>query len=200
MGNCQAAEAATVVVMHSGNKVERIYWSVSAHDIMIANPGNYVAAIVASSAASMSKSCADGGAPARQLRLLRPDDTLLVGHVYRLISFEDVLKGFASKKSVKLGKSIEASAVVSAAGKKSKKRRSSGHGGDPIAVAASVAGGRSVTNPESDNSASAETEPMITGLGTGSGAGYMAAGLGRHHGSGGGQWKPALQSIAELGS
>lgn len=78
MGNCQAAEAATVVVHHpGGNRVERIYWSVSATEIMNSNPGHYVAQVVETAAV-------------KQLKLLRPDDTLVIGQVYRLISFEGI--------------------------------------------------------------------------------------------------------------
>ncbi|CAI0430533.1 unnamed protein product [Linum tenue] len=66
MGNCQAAEAATVVIQHPAeNRVDRFYWSVSAHEVMNSNPGHY---------------------------LLKPSDTLLLGQVYRLISFEGALK------------------------------------------------------------------------------------------------------------
>ncbi|EEF37115.1 conserved hypothetical protein [Ricinus communis] len=102
MGNCQAAEAATVVIQHPGNKIERIYWSVSAHQIMNSNPGHYVAMVVPSPTTKT-----ENGLPVKQLKLLRPDDTLLIGQVYRLISFEDVLKEFASKKCVKLGKLLK---------------------------------------------------------------------------------------------
>ncbi|GFP78892.1 hypothetical protein PHJA_000032700 [Phtheirospermum japonicum] len=101
MGNCQAAEAATVVVVHPGGKVDRVYWSVSANEIMNSNPGHYVAQVV-------SPARAENAAPAaKQLKLLRPDDTLVIGQVYRLVSFEDVLKEFAAKKCVKLGKLLK---------------------------------------------------------------------------------------------
>ena len=83
MGNCQAAEAATVVIQHPGNKIERIYWSVSAHEVMTSNPGHYVALVVTSPTAK-----SENGTPLKQLKLLRPDDTLLIGQVYRLVSFE----------------------------------------------------------------------------------------------------------------
>lgn len=84
MGNCQAAEAATVILHHpANNKIERIYWSVSAHEIMTSNPGHYVALVVTSPTLKT-----ENGAPVKQLKLLRPDDTLLIGQVYRLISFE----------------------------------------------------------------------------------------------------------------
>ncbi|KAK3416554.1 hypothetical protein EUGRSUZ_H02314 [Eucalyptus grandis] len=91
MGNCQAAEVAAVAIHHpAGTKVERIYWSVSAHDIMSANPGHYVAQVIAASSQTVAAKDESGGTPARQLRLLRPDDTLHIGQVYRLVSFEGV--------------------------------------------------------------------------------------------------------------
>ncbi|OIV89400.1 hypothetical protein TanjilG_22232 [Lupinus angustifolius] len=105
MGNCQAAEAATVVIQHPGKKIERIYWAVSAHVIMNSNPGHYVALVLSSPTSSSSNS--ENGNHLKQLKLLRPDDTLLLGQVYRLISFEDVLKEFASKKCGKLGKLLK---------------------------------------------------------------------------------------------
>ncbi|KAG6386807.1 hypothetical protein SASPL_151983 [Salvia splendens] len=97
MGNCQAAEAAAVVIQNHGGKVDRIYSSVSATEVMNANPGHYVALVVA----------AENAAPIKQLKLLRPDDALVIGQVYKLISFEDVLKEFAANKSVKLGKLLK---------------------------------------------------------------------------------------------
>lgn len=135
MGNCQAAEAATVVIQHPGNnKVERIYWSISAHQVMSSNPGHYVALLITSPPTTART---ENGLPVKHLKLLRPDDTLIMGQVYRLVSFEgilsttfhilinfskmifiilsvflkwffftDVLKEFAAKKSVKLGKLI----------------------------------------------------------------------------------------------
>lgn len=45
MGNCQAAEAATVVVQHPGGRVERLYWATTAAEVMRANPGHYVALV-----------------------------------------------------------------------------------------------------------------------------------------------------------
>ncbi|KAL9229844.1 hypothetical protein vseg_005268 [Gypsophila vaccaria] len=106
MGNCQAAEAATVLLQHPGNngKVERMHWSVSVNEVMGSNPGYYVALVVESP-----------GQPSRNhLKLLRPEDTMHIGHVYRLISFEDVIKEFSEKKSAKLGKLLKGSGVIGA--------------------------------------------------------------------------------------
>lgn len=87
MGNCQAAELATVVIHLPGNKIERIYWSVSAHEVMNSNPGHYVALVVSSPTLK-----SENATPSKHLKLLRPDDTLLIGQVYRLISFEGSTK------------------------------------------------------------------------------------------------------------
>ncbi|KAE9449608.1 hypothetical protein C3L33_18501, partial [Rhododendron williamsianum] len=101
MGNCQAAEAATVVIQHGGNKVERIYWSVSAHEVMSSNPGHYVALVVPVASATMTAAAAAGnGTAVKQLKLLRPDDTLVIG------------QEFAAKKCVKLGKLLEKGGIT----------------------------------------------------------------------------------------
>ncbi|XP_057806797.1 uncharacterized protein LOC131021563 [Salvia miltiorrhiza] len=168
MGNCQAAEAATVVIQHpSGGKVDRIYWSVSASEIMNANPSHYVAQVVATGAVA-----AENGAPIKQLKLLRPDDTLVIGQVYRLVSFEDVLKEFAAKKCVKLGKLLKERGPFDLQRKRNSNRQS----------------------------ACVKTEVNHDSSGSVSGSGSSRGGVGRVHSSGGGQWRPALQSISELGS
>ncbi|KAK4426424.1 hypothetical protein Salat_1411000 [Sesamum alatum] len=171
MGNCQAAEAATVVIHHpGGNKVDRIYWSVSANEIMNSNPGHYIALVVPSPAANPE----NGAETVKQLKLLRPDDTLVMGQVYRLISFEDVLKEFAAKKCVKLGKLLKERGAFPVEQKKN-------HGG--------------LESSSTVQSASVKAEVHHLGVGGGRGS----RGGGRHHG-GGGQWRPALQSISELGA
>ncbi|XP_022132546.1 uncharacterized protein LOC111005379 [Momordica charantia] len=180
MGNCQAAEAATVLIHHPGNnKIQRIYWSVSAHEIMNANPGHYVALVVTSSTLK-----SDTGAPLKHLKLLRPDDTLLIGHLYRLITFEDVLKEFAAKKCVKLGKLLKE--------------------GGALSVGMKVKDSDSAPNPNSSEDCTkpeqeAGRRPESSDAGSSGGVrGGGHRGMGRHYG-GGGQWRPALQSIAEVG-
>ncbi|XP_062153956.1 uncharacterized protein LOC133862209 [Alnus glutinosa] len=175
MGNCQASEAATVVIQHPGNKVERVYWSVSAHEVMNSNPGHYVAHVVTS---PTSKS--ENGTPLKQLKLLRPDDTLLIGHAYRLISFEDVLKEFAAKKCVKLGKLLEKGGLGFGVGVETRRN----------------------PKPKFENSGSVETEQEVHRQGSNGGSTVSSSirgGVGRYHG-GGGHWRPALQSIAEVGT
>lgn len=173
MGNCQAAEVTTVVIQHPGNdKVERIYWPVCANQVMNSNPGHYVALIRENA----------GDPPGRQLKLLRPDDILLLGQVYRLISFEDVLKGFAAKKCVKVRKTLQEGGAFNAGQKK--------------------------TNSKSANSCSTKTffhteHHDVNRVGSsssgGSGGAIVGGGQRMYH-AGGGQWRPSLQSIAEIGS
>ena len=46
MGNCQAAEAAAVVIQHPSGKVERLYGAATTAEVMRGNPGHYVALVV----------------------------------------------------------------------------------------------------------------------------------------------------------
>ncbi|KAI4327335.1 hypothetical protein L6164_019808 [Bauhinia variegata] len=179
MGNCQAAEAATVVIQHPGNKIERIYWSVSANQVMSSNPGHYVALVAASPTLK-----SENGTPLKQLKLLRPDDTLLMGQVYRLISFEDVLKEFAAKKCGKLEKLL----------------KENGGPGIQIKNRGSRAPNPSPASKSNLAPFKVEQEVLRTRSNGSSSIGYMSnKGVGRHFG-GGGQWRPALQSISEVGT
>uniref|UniRef100_A0A1J3FW43 DUF4228 domain-containing protein n=1 Tax=Noccaea caerulescens TaxID=107243 RepID=A0A1J3FW43_NOCCA len=175
MGNCQAAEAATVMIHHPAeNKVERIYWSVTASDVMKSNPGHYVAVVVTSTTQRNEK-----GSPLKQLKLLRPDDTLLIGHVYRLVSFEEVLNEFATKKCVKLGKLLKDGGGLELKSKKKHSKKT----------------GRTKPNPDSDPKEDGANDTVAEEDG---GDGFTR----RSHGGrrGGGGWRPALHSIPEFGS
>lgn len=109
MGNCQAAEDATVVVQHPGGRVERLYWATSAAEVMRANPGHYVA-LVTLRVAEDSRRPADpqqrgqrGGGTVRltRVKLLKPRDTLQLGHAYRLIAIAEVAKAVQARKDEK---------------------------------------------------------------------------------------------------
>jgi hypothetical protein len=97
MGNCQAAEAAAVVIQHPAGKVERLYGPAAAADVMRSNPGHYVALVVlrvSGPAAALARqqdpavaAVAGGGATTiTKVKLLKPKDALLLGQVYRLIT------------------------------------------------------------------------------------------------------------------
>ncbi|KAJ4761453.1 D-ribose-binding periplasmic protein [Rhynchospora pubera] len=102
MGNCQAAEVATVVVQHPGGKVERLYWSTSSAEVMRNNPGHYVALVTL----RVVESDGSGGKQVRltRVKLLKPKDTLLLGQVYRLITSQEVTKALRERKQEKLNK------------------------------------------------------------------------------------------------
>jgi hypothetical protein len=53
---------------------------------MSSNPGHYGGLLVTSPTIRT-----ENGLPLKQLKLLRADDTLLIGHVYRLVGFEGTL-------------------------------------------------------------------------------------------------------------
>ncbi|KAM7507218.1 hypothetical protein LguiA_017671 [Lonicera macranthoides] len=185
MGNCQAAEAATVLIQHPGGKIERFYWSISANEVMNLNPGHYVALVVTVQAARP-----ENGAPVKKLKLLKPEDNLVIGQVYKLISIEDVLKEFAAKKCDKLGKLLKERGVLRLEMKK--KVVSLPPAGKPKPV---IGKGTSVVEEQGD----------VLGAGRSRVVGKQQHHHHHHHHGGsstGGmrQWKPALQSIAEVGT
>lgn len=107
MGNCQAIDAATLVIQHPSGKVEKLYWPVSASEIMKTNPGHYVALLISTTLCPV-KTNEDGGGnhenPNKniennsnsnnytnsirftRIKLLRASDTLVLGQAYRLIT------------------------------------------------------------------------------------------------------------------
>ncbi|WVZ92931.1 hypothetical protein U9M48_038961 [Paspalum notatum var. saurae] len=109
MGNCQAAEAAAVVIQHPGGKVERLYGAATAAEVMRSNPGHYVALVVLRVSRPGSGAGAGGGAkpdPAgakiTKVKLLKPKDTLLLGQVYRLITSQEVAQAIRARRQDKM--------------------------------------------------------------------------------------------------
>ncbi|KAJ8483830.1 hypothetical protein OPV22_016315 [Ensete ventricosum] len=193
MGNCQAAEATTVVIQHPGGRVERAYWSLRASQVMASNPGHYVAAVIVVAAPpyATSVTARSGDAALKHLKLLRPDDTLHIGRVYRLVSFEEVVREFASTKHEKLGRLLVK--------QKEKHRPRSERGGDGGASMAIAASGQPGSGHGGDGGielepATEEQEAVDAEL-QDAAVGSTSAKIVRH-----GQWKPTLQSIAEVAS
>lgn len=103
MGNCQAIDAATLVIQHPCGKVDKFYWPVRACEIMRMNPGHYVALLISSSSLRPTKITSkdkeecpnnnnsnNGGngnsVRLTRIKLLQPTDALVLGQVYRLIT------------------------------------------------------------------------------------------------------------------
>ncbi|XP_074316302.1 uncharacterized protein LOC141652648 [Silene latifolia] len=134
MGNCQAIDAASLVIQHPNGKAEKMYWPIAASEVMKLNPGHYVALLITTTIChtqtennsptkssikkdnnGTQKNCntkgSDSSITARnsvritRVKLLRPKDTLALGHVYRLISTQEVMKGLVAKKQEKMRKS-----------------------------------------------------------------------------------------------
>ncbi|XP_051133037.1 uncharacterized protein LOC127252769 [Andrographis paniculata] len=106
MGNCQAVDNATLVIQHPTGRAEKLYSPVTASHIMKANPGHYVALLLTTTVYSNKTATApeNKNAPLRvtRIKLLRPTDTLILGHVYRLVTSQEVMKGLLAKKQAKM--------------------------------------------------------------------------------------------------
>lgn len=97
MGNCQAIDAAALVIQHPCQRIERLYFPVTASEVMRMNPGHYVSLIIPLPVE------AGGGHDASQndkdrekvrytrVKLLHPSETLTLGHAYRLVPSQGIM-------------------------------------------------------------------------------------------------------------
>lgn len=88
MGNCQAVDAAALVIQHPSGKQERMYWSVTASEVMKMNPGHYVSLIIPLPVSGNGHENSENDKTVRytRVKLLRPTDTLVLGRAYRLVT------------------------------------------------------------------------------------------------------------------
>ncbi|GLT36505.1 hypothetical protein SLA2020_108780 [Shorea laevis] len=100
MGNCQAIDAAALVIQHPCGKIERMYWPVMASEVMRMNPGHYVSLIIPLPV-STEENQDQKTVRYTRVKLLRPSDTLALGHAYRLITSQEVVKVVRAKKYAK---------------------------------------------------------------------------------------------------
>lgn len=186
MGNCQAADAAAVVIQHPGDgKVERLYWPATAADVMRKNPGHYVALVVLhvsgdGDAKTDPAVAGGGGARITKVKLLKPKDTLLLGQVYRLITSQEVTKAVQARRQEKMRVCDE---VIEQQRPRLHRRRQPPR---PRGDAATEANDeqRQPTDHQERRRLEKDRHRSVTGGGGG-------AGRGRH-------WRPSLQSITEL--
>lgn len=177
MGNCQAVDAAAMVIQHPNGKIERLYWPISASEVMKNNPGHYVSLIIPLPVSSDDNSSEQGVPPEKKtvrytrVKLLRPTDNLVLGHAYRLLTSQEVMKVLKAKKYAKLKKSEQESTQRSVAdpekpdsrpGQETSKNR------------------QMVKNDEGQRARAVPNNPTAVGRSK--------------------SWRPSLQSISEAGS
>lgn len=98
MGNCQAVDAAALVVQHPSGKQERMYWSITASEVMKMNPGHYVTLIIplpVSGDGQEDNSDDKKTVRYTRVKLLRPTDTLVLGRAYRLVTNQGWILAFS---------------------------------------------------------------------------------------------------------
>ncbi|KAM0058882.1 hypothetical protein Hdeb2414_s0005g00175261 [Helianthus debilis subsp. tardiflorus] len=102
MGNCQAVDAAALVIQHPSGKIERMYWSVTVSQVMKMNPGHYVSLIIPLPGTENDQD-GSGNKTVRftRVKLLRPSDTLVLGRAYRLVTSHEVMKVLKAKRQAK---------------------------------------------------------------------------------------------------
>ncbi|KAL8532616.1 hypothetical protein ACS0TY_008992 [Phlomoides rotata] len=100
MGNCQAVDAAALVVQHPSGKQERMYWPITASEVMKMNPGHYVTLIIPLPVSGDGQENSDDKKTVKytRVKLLRPSDTLVLGRAYRLVTNQEVMKVIEAKK------------------------------------------------------------------------------------------------------
>ncbi|XP_020971085.1 uncharacterized protein LOC110268670 [Arachis ipaensis] len=130
MGNCQAIDKATLVIQHQSGKIERFYSSVSATHVMKTNPGHYVALVVSTTLCATTSSNNNNNKNVNNnnnnqirvtcIKLLKPTDTLLLGHVYRLVTTQEVMKGLRERKHTKKKNKLESAQKLGCVRKKNR--------------------------------------------------------------------------------
>lgn len=93
MGNCQAVDAAALVIQHPCGKIERLYWPITVSEVMRLNPGHYVSLIIPPFQHNEEHHNVNNNnntVRITQVKLLRPNDTLTLGHAYRLITTQGI--------------------------------------------------------------------------------------------------------------
>ncbi|KAF8087032.1 hypothetical protein N665_0602s0015 [Sinapis alba] len=110
MGNCQAVDAAALVLQHPDGKIDRYYGPVSVAEIMRMHPGHYVSLIIPLPEVNIPAAEEEDGKSQKKVvkftrvKLLRPIENLVLGHAYRLITSQEVMKVIRAKKYAKTKK------------------------------------------------------------------------------------------------
>ncbi|KAL8106296.1 hypothetical protein AgCh_029913 [Apium graveolens] len=107
MGNCQAVDAAALVVQHPDGRIERMYWSVCVSEVMKMNPGHYVSLIIPLPAEGEEKLKEKvKTVQFTRVKLLRPSDRLVLGKAYRLVTSQEVMQVLREKRYARMNKNL----------------------------------------------------------------------------------------------
>ncbi|XP_027153355.1 uncharacterized protein LOC113753410 [Coffea eugenioides] len=111
MGNCQAVDAAALVIQHPSGRIDRMYWPVTASEVMKMNPGHYVSLIIPLPLTGGEENSDDKTVRFTRVKLLRPSETLVLGRAYRLVTTQEVMKVLRAKKHARMKKN-QAESIV----------------------------------------------------------------------------------------
>ncbi|KAL0916587.1 hypothetical protein M5K25_014114 [Dendrobium thyrsiflorum] len=113
MGNCQAIDVvAAAIIQHPNGSLEKLYWPTTAGEVMRSHPGHHVALVsfhVSGDDLNTSNTKGDTGGGGGgggdtgsvrliRVRLLKNNDLLLIGQVYRLVTSQEVAKSLQARK------------------------------------------------------------------------------------------------------
>ncbi|KAK4399741.1 hypothetical protein Sango_1080200 [Sesamum angolense] len=182
MGNCQAVDAAALVIQHPSGKQERMYWPVAASEVMKMNPGHYVSLIIPLPISGEGQENSDDNKTVRftHVKLLRPSDTLVLAGPIGLSPLKlwdfaaEVMKVLRAKKHAKMKKRHSESGEAL---QMNSEKKSTSSECEP---------GKSASNK--NNQATRPDRHLQR-----SGSTNFAAGRPK-------SWRPSLQSISESGS
>ncbi|KAG8366194.1 hypothetical protein BUALT_Bualt17G0051200 [Buddleja alternifolia] len=180
----KAVDAAALVIQHPSGKLERMYWPVTAREVMKTNPGHYVSLIIPLPSSGGGGGGGENTGESKTVRftrvkLLRPTDTLVLGHAYRLVTTQEVVKVLRAKKhaKMKLKNQTESVDLEMISDKSSSTDTSKSEAGKS-------APDKNDKKPEEKREERHRQRPGSTNLGGGRPK----------------SWRPSLQSISESGS
>ncbi|XWS34858.1 hypothetical protein CRYUN_Cryun21dG0073000 [Craigia yunnanensis] len=172
MGNCQAIDAAALVIQHPCGRIERLYWPIPASEVMRMNPGHYVSLIIPLPV-SEEENQDQNTVRFTRVKLLRPSDTLALGHAYRLITSQEVMKVLRAKKYAKTKRQqLESNNKLQHGQENQSSGRDSGGKSDTVNTYQEIKHERQSSRKTPVNAAAMRSK----------------------------SWRPSLQSISEAGS
>lgn len=87
MGNCQGIDSRELLLQHPNGKIDKIYSSITAGEVMKMNPGHCVSLVIALPSTDQDDDDSDDGTiQFTRVKLLRRNDYLMLGQVYRLVT------------------------------------------------------------------------------------------------------------------